>query len=330
MLHDETCGTENMMTYHQDAAAICRKLGDAVLSSIGKVVIGKEIPAKKMLICLLAGGHVLLEDVPGIGKTTLVHALAKSVRLDFQRIQFTPDLMPSDVTGFNMYNPKIADFEFREGAVNTQILLADEINRSSPRTQSALLEAMQEGQVTVEGTTYRLPPPFMVMATHNPVENVGTYPLPEAQMDRFMMRISIGYPSMEEEMEIISTNAMRRIQKDVDVVAEADVISWLREQVPQVEVSNDVKRYILNLTRKTREDETIELGVSPRAAQMLYSAAQTLALLNGRQYVIPEDVQTLLHDVLDHRIILTPQSRGRGITAHDVVGDILKSTAVPR
>ncbi|WP_308539780.1 MoxR family ATPase [uncultured Murdochiella sp.] len=318
------------MSLHQEAAAICRKLGDDVLSSIGHVVVGKEVPAKKMLICLLAGGHVLLEDVPGIGKTTLVHALAKSVRLDFQRIQFTPDLMPSDVTGFNMYNPKTAEFEFREGAVNTQILLADEINRSSPRTQSALLEAMQEGQVTVEGVTYPLPKPFMVMATQNPVENVGTYPLPEAQMDRFMMRISIGYPSVEEEMEIISTNAMRRIQKDVNVVAEKEVISWLREQIPQVEVTEEVKRYMLDITRKTREEDLIELGVSPRAGQMLFSAAQTLALLNGRSYVVPEDVQALVHDVLDHRIILKPQSRGRGITTHEVIADIVNNTVVPR
>lgn len=318
------------MSLHQEAAAICRKLGDDVLSSIGHVVVGKEVPAKKMLICLLAGGHVLLEDVPGIGKTTLVHALAKSVRLDFQRIQFTPDLMPSDVTGFNMYNPKTAEFEFREGAVNTQILLADEINRSSPRTQSALLEAMQEGQVTVEGVTYPLPKPFMVMATQNPVENVGTYPLPEAQMDRFMMRISIGYPSVEEEMEIISTNAMRRIQKDVNVVAEKEVITWLREQIPQVEVTEEVKRYMLDITRKTREEDLIELGVSPRAGQMLFSAAQTLALLNGRSYVVPEDVQALVHDVLDHRIILKPQSRGRGITTHEVIADIVNNTVVPR
>lgn len=318
------------MSLHQEAAAICRKLGDDVLTSIGHVVVGKEVPAKKMLICLLAGGHVLLEDVPGIGKTTLVHALAKSVRLDFHRIQFTPDLMPSDVTGFNMYNPKTAEFEFREGAVNTQILLADEINRSSPRTQSALLEAMQEGQVTVEGVTYPLPKPFMVMATQNPVENVGTYPLPEAQMDRFMMRISIGYPSVEEEMEIISTNAMRRIQKDVNVVAEKEVITWLREQIPQVEVTEEVKRYMLDITRKTREEDLIELGVSPRAGQMLFSAAQTLALLNGRSYVVPEDVQALVHDVLDHRIILKPQSRGRGITTHEVIADIVNTTVVPR
>ena len=318
------------MSLHQEATAICRKLGEDVLASIGQVVIGKDVPAKKMLICLLAGGHVLLEDVPGIGKTTIVHSLAKAVRLDFQRIQFTPDLMPSDVTGFNMYNPKTAEFEFREGAVNTQILLADEINRSSPRTQSALLEAMQEGQVTVEGVTYALPNPFMVMATQNPVENVGTYPLPEAQMDRFMMRISIGYPSQDEEMEIISTNAMRRIQKDVKVVAEAEVITWLRDQVPQVTVTDEVKRYMLMITRKTREEDLIELGVSPRAGQMLFSAAQTLALLNGRSYVVPEDVQALVHDVLDHRIILKPQSRGRGITAHEVISDILKNTAVPR
>ena len=170
----------------------------------------------------------------------------------------------------------------------------------------------------------------MVMATQNPVENVGTYPLPEAQMDRFMMRISIGYPSVEEEMEIISTNAMRRIQKDVNVVAEKEVISWLREQIPQVEVTEEVKRYMLDITRKTREEDLIELGVSPRAGQMLFSAAQTLALLNGRSYVVPEDVQALVHDVLDHRIILKPQSRGRGITTHEVIADIVNNTVVPR
>ncbi len=318
------------MSIHPQAIATAHELGENVMNSIRKVVVGKDIPLKKMLICLLAGGHVLLEDVPGIGKTTLVHALAKSVRLDFHRIQFTPDLMPSDVTGFNIYNPKTSEFEFREGAANTQILLADEINRSSPRTQSALLEAMQEHQVTVEGKTYRLPDPFMVMATQNPVENVGTYPLPEAQMDRFMMRISIGYPSYEEELEIVATNAMRRIEHDVAVVAEADTIRWLREQVLEVTVNDGVKRYILDLCRATRTLDEVELGVSPRAAQMLFGAAQTLALLSGRDYVTPEDVQTLVHDVLDHRIILTPQSRGRGLTSHDVVETILHETKAPR
>lgn len=318
------------MSLHQEAASICREVTNKVLASIENVVIGKRIPAQKMIICLFAGGHVLLEDVPGIGKTTLVHALAKALRLDFRRIQFTPDLMPSDVTGFNLYNPKTQSFEYREGAVNTQILLADEINRSSPRTQSALLESMQEGQVTVEGKTYLLPDPFMVMATQNPIENVGTYPLPEAQLDRFMMRISIGYPSLEDELMMIDSNAMRRIQKEVDVVAEVDTIRWIRAQVPDVRVVDAVKEYILVLCRKTRDDARVELGVSPRASQMLFVAAQTHALMNGRDYVIPDDAQALIHDVLDHRVILKPQARGRGLTSHDVIEEILQGTAVPR
>lgn len=313
-----------------EAAAVCQKMTSDVLTSIGRVIIGKQLAARKMLVCLLAGGHVLLEDVPGIGKTTLVHALAHAVRLDFRRIQFTPDLMPSDVTGFNLYNPKTSDFEFREGAVNTQILLADEINRSSPRTQSALLEAMQEGQVTVEGTTYPLPDPFMVMATQNPVENVGTYPLPEAQLDRFMMRLSIGYPSKEEETLMISSDAMARMDNEIEVVAEADTVKWLRQAVTEVKVVPEVTSYILDLTRATREDFRVELGVSPRASQMLYSAAQTAALMAGRDYVIPDDVQALVHDILDHRVILKAQARGRGVTAYDVVEDLLQSTVAPR
>lgn len=322
--------TGEVMNGNGNAAAVCQKMTSDVLASIGRVIIGKQQAARKMLICLLAGGHVLLEDVPGIGKTTLVHALAHAVRLDFRRIQFTPDLMPSDVTGFNLYNPKTSNFEFREGAVNTQILLADEINRSSPRTQSALLEAMQEGQVTVEGKTYRLPDPFMVMATQNPVENVGTYPLPEAQLDRFMMRLSIGYPSKEEEMMMISSDAMARMDKEIEVVAEADTVRWLRQAITQVQVVPEVVSYILDITRQTRDDSRVELGVSPRASQMLFSAAQTHALMDGRGYVVPDDVQALVHDILDHRIILKAQARGRGVSAYDVVEDILQSTAVPR
>lgn len=318
------------MSLNEKACNICQKLTNAVLDSVSKVVVGKEIVAKKMLICLLSGGHVLLEDVPGIGKTTIVHALASSVKLDFKRIQFTPDLMPSDVTGFNIYNPKNSDFEFREGAVNTQILLADEINRSSPRTQSALLEAMQEGQVTVEGETYKLPQPFMVMATQNPVENVGTYPLPEAQLDRFMMRLSIGYPSLEEEMEIINSNALKQIDYKVKAVAEEDVILWLREQIPEVDASDSIKYYILGICRSSRENPNLDLGVSPRASQMLLTAAKAQALMSGRSYVIPEDVTSLVHDVLDHRIILKARSQGKGISSYQVMEEILQSMVVPK
>ncbi len=308
-----------------------KNISNNIMDAIRQVVIGKEDVTKKMLICLLSGGHVLIEDVPGIGKTTIVNALARSVNLQFQRIQFTPDLMPSDITGFNLYNPKEADFVFQEGAINTQILLADEINRSSPRTQSALLEAMQEGQVTVEGVTYPLPQPFMVLATQNPIDQVGTYPLPEAQLDRFMMRLSVGYPSFEEEMDIVSldTNNQHAAQ-EVQAVVGQDEILWMQHQVRNIEVNDDVKRYILEICRKTREHELIELGVSPRASQMLLIASSALALLSGRDYVIPDDVQTLVHDVLDHRIILKPQARGRGVTDYDVIEDVLKGTVAPR
>ncbi len=302
-----------------------------IMDAIRQVVIGKEDVTKKMLICLLSGGHVLIEDVPGIGKTTIVNALARSVNLQFQRIQFTPDLMPSDITGFNLYNPKEGDFVFQEGAINTQILLADEINRSSPRTQSALLEAMQEGQVTVEGVTYELPHPFMVLATQNPIDQVGTYPLPEAQLDRFMMRLSVGYPSFEEEMDIVSLDSNSlKAAKEVQAVVGQDEILWMQRQVRNIEVNDAVKGYILAICRATRDHELIELGVSPRASQMLLIASSALALLSGRSYVIPDDVQALAHDVLDHRIILKPQARGRGVTDYDVIEEVIKGTVAPR
>lgn len=314
----------------KEAAEKTQKLTEEVLSSIKESVVGNQIVIRKMLICLLAGGHVLLEDVPGIGKTTVARALARAVGLDFQRIQFTPDLMPSDVTGFNIYNPKTSEFVFREGAAMTQILLADEINRSSPRTQSALLEAMEEGQVTVEGKTYILPQPFMVMATQNPVEHVGTYPLPEAQMDRFMMRLSIGYPSKEEEMLIMDKDALKHLSETVRVVADGNEIRQIRESVEDVTASDEVKHYLLSLTRGSRESEWVELGVSPRASIMLLKAASTLALMEGRTYVKPDDIQRMAHDVLDHRMIMKAQARGQGMTSADVTDRLLKEMVAPR
>lgn len=301
-----------------------------VLASIGQVVVGKEEISRKMIVCLLAGGHVLIEDVPGIGKTTIVNALAKALDLSFRRIQFTPDLMPSDVTGFNLYNPKSSEFEFQEGAVNTQILLADEINRSSPRTQSALLEAMQEGQVTVEGKTYTLPQPFMVMATQNPIEHVGTYPLPEAQLDRFMMRLSLGYPSIEEEMDIVSMNSSHGYTKTLPAVVSEEEILYLQAQVPTIHCQDEVKAYLIELCRKTRRHDLVALGASPRASKMLLWAASALALMSGRDYVKPDDIQYLAHDILDHRLVMKAQARGRGIRAYDVVQEVLDTTVAPK
>lgn len=314
----------------KEAADLTQQLTQKVLEGLSKTVVGNQVVIRKMLICLLSGGHVLLEDVPGIGKTTVARALAMAVGLDFQRIQFTPDLMPSDVTGFNIYNPKSSEFEFQEGAVNTQILLADEINRSSPRTQSSLLEAMEEGQVTVEGKTYFLPEPFMVMATQNPVEHVGTYPLPEAQMDRFMMRLSIGYPSMEEELVILERDALHHLSQQVHAVANAEEICQIRNTVEDVQASDEVKHYLLHLTRATRTNEWVELGVSPRASMMLMKAASTLALMEGRTYLKPDDIQWVAHDVLDHRMIMKPQARGQGMNAHSVLDKILQETVAPR
>lgn len=314
----------------KEAADLTQKITDEVLASIKESVVGNQTVIRKMLICLLAGGHVLLEDVPGIGKTTVARALSRAVGLDFQRIQFTPDLMPSDVTGFNIYNPKNSEFEFREGAAMTQILLADEINRSSPRTQSALLEAMEEGQVTVEGKTYFLPQPFMVMATQNPVEHVGTYPLPEAQMDRFMMRLSIGYPSQEEEMLIMDRDALKHLSEHVRVVASADEILQIQHSVEDVTASDEVKRYLLSITRGSRESEWVELGVSPRASIMLLKAASTLALMEGRTYVKPDDIQRMAHDVLDHRMIMKAQARGQGVSSYKVTEQLLKEMVAPR
>ncbi len=319
-----------MSKFSEKTPKECQKLAEDVRAAVGKVVIGKEDVTAKMLICLLAGGHVLIEDVPGIGKTTIVNALARALDLSFQRIQFTPDLMPSDVTGFNMFNPKEGDFVFHEGAVSTQILLADEINRSSPRTQSALLEAMQEGQVTVDGKTYDLPQPFMVLATQNPIEHVGTYPLPEAQLDRFMMRISIGYPSKEDEMKIISLNASDRLKNDVKAVVDEKQLVELQKQVRFVKASEEMKDYVLTLCRKTREKEQVELGVSPRAGQMLLLAAAAHALLSGREYISPDDIQELAHDVLDHRLILKAQAKGSGMDSASIITEILKETAAPK
>ncbi len=314
----------------KDIAEKANKLTKDFMVSIGKSVIGKQETLSKMLVCLLAGGHVLLEDVPGIGKTTLARALTEAVDLKFRRIQFTPDLMPSDVTGFNMYNPKTNNFEFKEGAINTQILLADEINRSSPRTQSALLEAMEEEQVTVEGKTYKLPQPFMVMATQNPVEHVGTYPLPEAQMDRFMMRLTLGYPNMEEEKLMLDKDALKEMAKSIVTVADDELILEIRSAVDDVKCSDEVKDYLLNICRKTRDNEWVELGASPRASRMLLLASSALALMQGRDYVIPDDIQKLAKDILVHRIIMKPQARGQNLDAGMVIDEIIRETVAPR
>lgn len=303
---------------------------DALIENIGRVIVGKEEAIEYALIALLCRGHVLIEDVPGVGKTTLASALARSLSCSFRRIQFTPDLMPSDVTGFTMVNFQTGAMEYREGAVMSQIVLADEINRTSPKTQSALLEVMEEHQVTVDGVTHPLPQPFIVLATQNPGEFVGTYPLPEAQMDRFFLKISIGYPTVEQEMDVLErySSSTRPLDQLTPVCSAENVIA-MQQLVTQVYCAPEVRSYVANIAAATRRDPALSLGASTRAAIALIHGAQACALIAGRDYILPEDVQHMVQPVLCHRLVLNPEARMRGLTAEMVVSHIMKNTAVP-
>lgn len=299
-------------------------------SSISKAIVGKEEAIEYALIALLCKGHVLIEDVPGVGKTTLASALAKSLDCSFRRIQFTPDLMPSDVTGFTLVNFKTGEMEYKEGAVMSQIILADEINRTSPKTQSALLEVMEEHQVTVDGITHPLPAPFIVLATQNPGEFVGTYPLPEAQVDRFFLRISIGYPTIEQEMDVLErySGSVKPLET-IEPVCTADDILQMQQQVTQVYCSPEVRAYVASLAAATRREPAFQLGASTRAAIALIHGAQACALLDERDFILPEDVQHMLLPVFGHRMVLSPEARMKGITAEQLLLTILQNTAVP-
>jgi MoxR-like ATPase len=309
----------------------------AVKANVGEVIVGKDAATELLLITLLVEGHALLEDVPGIGKTTLAKALSRSLDFSFARIQFTPDLLPSDVTGINYYNQKQQEFEFRPGPAFSQLLLADEINRATPRTQSALLEAMQERQVTVDGRTYPLPQPFMVLATQNPIELEGTFPLPEAQVDRFLAQIRLGYPTEAQEDEILLRYQLHSLpgggQDDLLAalrpVASAEDVLALQHAVREIHVSADVRHYVAQVTRATREHPAVDLGVSPRGTLALFKASQALAALRGRDFVIPSDVQTLCPSVLTHRVHISPQIRLRGRTPAQVIAEITESVPVP-
>jgi MoxR-like ATPase len=297
--------------------------------NIQKVIVGKDEVINLALVAVLCEGHILLEDVPGIGKTTLARALATSLGCTFRRIQFTPDLLPTDVTGLNWFNQKEQAFEFRPGPVMSQVVLADEINRATPRTQSALLEAMQERQVTVDGFTRPLPRPFLVLATQNPVELEGTFPLPEAQIDRFLLRIAIGYPSQEEENAILERFRLSDPLPELEAVVTAEEIVSLQFQRRQVRVEVSLRDYIVQVARATRQHREIELGASPRATMSLYQASQAWAAIHGRAYVLPDDVKVIAPHVLTHRLMISPQAQLRGRRPQDLVASIVESVPIP-
>ncbi|MBQ7943563.1 MAG: MoxR family ATPase [Lachnospiraceae bacterium] len=305
------------------------KKANELKQCINEVFVGKEEVVESLLICMLAGGHVLLEDVPGVGKTTLANTISKSIGCSLGRIQFTPDTLPGDILGVSVYNMKTQEFEYKEGVVMNQLLLADEINRTSPKTQASLLEAMAEGRITVDGKVYDLPKPFMVIATQNPVEFLGTYPLPEAQMDRFMMRLSIGYPAREQEMQMALQYLEGKTPDKIEAVCDVETILQMKAVVAGITVTNQVLSYIEDLVMLTREEQSFALGASPRAMLALVRAAQGRAFLQGRDYVKPDDVKKVAEQVLLHRISLTSEARIRQESAVKILQSLILKARIP-
>ncbi|MBQ4452704.1 MAG: MoxR family ATPase [Clostridia bacterium] len=309
-----------------------QRLKQLLEQNIAKAVVGKSDAVELILNAILCGGHVLIEDVPGVGKTTLAGAFARSLALSFKRIQFTPDVTPSDVTGYTSIDFKTGEMRFREGAVFAQLILADEINRTSPKTQSSLLEVMQEHQVTIDGQTHALPEPFMVLATQNPVDFVGTYPLPEAQLDRFFMRVSIGYPSPEEEIGMLNMYMERdRLVDELEPVCTCEDLIRLQGKVGEVRVSREMRSYIVSIAQASRQGKVFERGISPRGAIALMRSAQAAALLDGREYVMPEDVRKMAAPVLSHRVVLSPEFRlgPKAITPEKALARLIAAVQVP-
>jgi MoxR-like ATPase len=306
-----------------------QQVAEGVIANVEKVIVGKRAEVQLAVVALLCQGHVLIEDVPGVGKTMLAKALARSVGCTFKRVQFTPDLLPSDITGVSIYNQKSQEFEFRAGPVITQILLADEINRATPKTQSALLEAMEERQVTVDGQTHALPRPFMVLATQNPIEYEGTFPLPEAQLDRFLLRITLGYPSKSDEIIIMDRQQLTHPIEETCKVMDATELASLQEAVKRVYVDPAVKEYLVSVVEATRVHADVYLGASPRGSLGLFRAGQAWAALQGREYVTPDDIKSLAVPVLAHRLIVSPAARVRNLNPVALVEEVLEGIPVP-
>src|SRR5512135_462325 len=302
---------------------------DKVIENVEKVIVGKHGPVQITMVALLCQGHLLIEDVPGVGKTMLARAIAKSIGCHFSRIQFTPDMLPSDVTGVSVFNQKNREFEFRQGPVFAQIVLTDEINRATPKTQSALLEAMEERQVTVDGTTYPLSRPFLVLATQNPIEYEGTFPLPEAQLDRFMLRISLGYPSKADETVILEAQQFVHPVNQIDQVVSVEELLDVQEAMKSVYVDDLIKEYIVSLVDASRHHPDVYLGASPRGSLALFKASQARAAILGRDYVIPDDVKALAEPTLAHRLIISPAARIKNVDPREVVQELLASVPVP-
>ncbi len=317
--------SENQVMNEKDAYEIYK----AIVSEVEKVVIGKHAEIVLLTAAMLAGGHVLIEDVPGVGKTTLAAAIASAAGLSFNRAQFTPDVLASDITGFNIYNRKTEAFEMREGLVMCNLLLADEINRASPKTQSSLLEAMEEGRVTVDGVTYKIPDPFMVIATQNPSGYVGTYPLPEAQLDRFMMKLSMGYPTLDEEIGIIQSRKTHNPLSEVKPVADVEKIRMMRKIVSDVRVDPKIYKYIVTLVSATRTHPSISLGASPRASVAMMRLSQAFAFTRGRDYVIPDDVAAVYSYAVAHRLILRQEAKLNRVAATDILNELRRTVEVP-
>ncbi|MCU0512722.1 MAG: MoxR family ATPase [Anaerolineae bacterium] len=306
-----------------------QEVTERVARSVGQVIIGKRNEIRLAILALLCKGHILLEDVPGVGKTMMARAISKAIGCTFSRIQFTPDMLPADITGVSIYNPKTNQFEFRPGPLMAQVVLADEINRATPKTQSALLESMEERQITVDGITYRMADPFLILATQNPIEYEGTFPLPEAQLDRFLIRLQMGYPTPAEELTILSAQQYQHPIYNIQQVISVDDLLAAQQAVQQIYVAEEIKQYIVQLVNATRTHPDVYLGASPRGSLALFRTAQARAAMAGRDYVIPDDVKALAEITLAHRVIVGPSARMKDISSRQIVNDILMMTPVP-